>query len=272
MFRKSHREREQWTPNLVERCAAEQDGILWHAAQLLRPGGVLVYSTCTFAPLEDEGTVSRFLDARPDFDIFPIPVGEGFTAGSENLAPAGTIRVWPHLSPGEGHFIARMQRSPEGQNVPHAAEWRLHPLERESQRYYQEFLDQSLRAENISPVILPESGRLTQFGNRLYAIPSLSPSLKGLSLLHWGWWLGTFKTKRFEPSHALAMALTPDAVQMSVSLPVDGRDAIGYIRGMPFRAEGTQGWVLVTVEDHPLGWGKRVNNRVRSHSPRWLRG
>lgn len=285
MFRKSPREREQWTPNLVERCAAQQDDILWHAAQLVRPGGTLVYSTCTFAPLENEGTVARFLEARPDFEIFPIPVGEGLTIGRGTPSPSGTARIWPHLAPGEGHFIARLQRSPEGMNAQAVPGTRfLGPsrmlrkgtaflgLERESLGYYQTFFAESLQAENVPPFIHPGSERLTQLGNRLYAIPAQLPNLRGLSVMHWGWWLGTFKTKRFEPSHALAMALTPDAVKMSISLSAEDRDTIGYIRGLPFRSEGPQGWVLVCVDGYPLGWGKRVQGRVRSHSPRWLRG
>ncbi len=277
MFRKSPRERAQWTPNLVERCAAQQDDILWHAARLVRPGGTLVYSTCTFAPLEDEGTIARFVEKRPDFEVFPIPKRGGLAPGrpawgNGNPKLSGAARLWPHLLPGEGHFIARLQRSPKASEIQPAPGWLPRPLSKESQSYYQNFFAETLKAENTPEFIHPNSKRLAQFGDRLYAIPAHLPDLRGLSVIHWGWWLGTFKTKRFEPSHALAMGLNAKAARMSLSLSAEDRDTIGFIRGLPFRVDGPPGWMLITVEGYPLGWGKRVQNRIRSHSPRWLRG
>lgn len=286
MFRKSHREREQWTPNLVERCAAQQDSILWHAAQLVRPGGILVYATCTFSPLEDEGSIARFVEKRPDFELKLIPKRGGLTPGRPNWGNGEpmlhrTARLWPHLLPGEGHFIAKLQQLPKITATQPAPNWQPQALTKESQQYYKKFFKETLHAENVPTIIHPSSERLAQLGNRLYAIPAYGrecdlakhcPDLRGLSIVHWGWWLGTFKTKRFEPSHALAMALSPKGVKMTLSLSAEDHDTIGYIRGLPFRSSGAQGWLLVTVEGYPLGWGKRVQNRVRSHSPRWLRG
>ena len=277
MFRKSPRERAQWTPKLVERCATQQDDILWHAARLVKPGGTLVYSTCTFAPLEDEGTITRFLDKRPDFEVLPIPKRGGLAPGHPawgdgNPDLSGVVRLWPHLVPGEGHFVARLQRTSAASNIQTAQSWQPRSLSRESQSYYLNFFTETLRAEKVPTFIHSDSERLAQFGDRLYAIPTQLPDLRGLSVIHWGWWLGTFKTKRFEPSHALAMGLNAQAAHMSLSLSAEDRDTIGFIRGLPFRADGPPGWMLITVEGYPLGWGKRVQNRVRSHSPRWLRG
>jgi NOL1/NOP2/fmu family ribosome biogenesis protein len=106
---------------------------------------------------------------------------------------------------------------------------------------------------------------------RYYALPEIDLELKGLNVIHWGWWIGTFKTNRFEPSHALAMALKPWAVRDSLSFPVKAQELHSYLKGVPFRNEGPKGWVLICVDQYPLGWGKRVNNRIKSYLPGWLR-
>ena len=107
MFRRDPEAASQWNPDAPAGCAARQTAILNDAARMVRPGGKLVYSTCTFNRLENEGTVREFLRAHPDFepDAFELP---GVGASQD-----GCLRLWPHRIEGEGHFLARFTRKGE---------------------------------------------------------------------------------------------------------------------------------------------------------------
>ncbi|MCJ7703754.1 MAG: RsmB/NOP family class I SAM-dependent RNA methyltransferase [Anaerolineales bacterium] len=264
MFRKDPASRQEWTPKFVESCAVRQDGILRDAARLVRPGGRLGYATCTFAPEEDEGTIGRFLDEHPDFEIAHLPSYQGFSA-SHIPKLADTVRIWPHKAPGEGHFIAILQRKdnsdsalsrpPERWSGSNSGDW---------QPDFDSFTKATLKWK-------PPRNRLSLQGAYLYLIPEDVPELGGLRVVHWGWWLGTVKVKRFEPAHGLAMALRPGDFQDVFPLEAGDPRTMAYLHGDVFPSPGPKGWVLVTVDGFPLGWGKRVQNRLKSHSPKWLR-
>jgi 16S rRNA C967 or C1407 C5-methylase (RsmB/RsmF family)/NOL1/NOP2/fmu family ribosome biogenesis protein len=116
LFRRNPAAAAQWRPGQVRGNAERQRALLADAARLVRPGGVLVYSTCTFAPEENEHQVAGFLTAHPDWEVLPLPLHPGFTPGRPDWTPAGTpdlsrtVRLWPHLLRGEGHFIAKLGR------------------------------------------------------------------------------------------------------------------------------------------------------------------
>ncbi|MBN1667645.1 MAG: RsmF rRNA methyltransferase first C-terminal domain-containing protein, partial [Anaerolineales bacterium] len=269
MFRKDPAARYEWSPKLVSSCALRQDGILAQAAKLVRPGGVLAYSTCTFAAEEDEGTLLRFLQAQPDFEILAAPHFPGFGPGRPDwleAAPAElaqAVRLWPQHAPGEGHFIALLQRKLGG--APAALKTRKPAaLPALARRDYQAFVADSLVAE-------PAQESLALMGSELYALPSELPDLHGLRVVHWGWWLGTAKKNRFEPSPALAAGLQPGQARQVLDLASTDETLLRYLRGEVVPAEGRDGWVLVGVDGYSLGWGKRVQGRLKSHLPRWLR-
>ena len=94
MFRKNEQACEEWSPENVQVCAARQQEILACAASMLRPGGRMVYSTCTFAPEENEGTISRFLEQHPQFHIVPVKKYPGMADGvaAWTKHPAAEIR------------------------------------------------------------------------------------------------------------------------------------------------------------------------------------
>jgi NOL1/NOP2/fmu family ribosome biogenesis protein len=117
----------------------------------------------------------------------------------------------------------------------------------------------------------PPQKRLALLGSYLYLLPDGLPDLRGLSVIHWGWWLGTAKKNRFEPSHALAMGLRAADVAQTLPLQADDPELLRYLRGEVLPSDGPKGWVLVTVDGYPLGWGKRVQGRLKSHLPTWLR-
>ncbi len=275
MFRKSDAARREWAPGLVVGCAARQTGILDAAARMLRPGGMLAYSTCTFAAAEDEGTVARFLETHADFEVVEPAWQADFAPGRpewlQNMQFGGpvfgalrhTVRLWPHLTLGEGHFIALLLRRGQQEGAAPPA-WHLPKLPVEAARYYEAFCrEYLLRA--------PVSERLVQVGSYLYQVPAGLPDLAGLRFIHAGWWLGTLKKGRFEPSQALAMALNPADARLTTDLDPAGPGVLNYLHGESLRHAGPDGWVLVTVGGFPLGWGKRVQGTLKSHYPRGLR-
>lgn len=259
MFRKNQEAIEEWSPENVEMCAARQDDILESAAVMLRPGGRMVYSTCTFAAKEDEGTISRFLERHPEFQIEEVEKYSGMSAGMPPCEEA--VRLWPHKLEGEGHFLACLKK--EGQTKkkalsPYGEEKGI--AEKDCAEWHK-FKEQYLKTDF--------NGNYLRFGDQLYLIPKETPSLKGLKVLRPGLHLGTLKKGRFEPAHALALALKTEEVTAHFDLSI--KRAADYISGQTFAAEGEKGWYLITVEGFSLGWGKLAGNVMKNHYPKGLR-
>ncbi|MBQ8231403.1 MAG: RsmB/NOP family class I SAM-dependent RNA methyltransferase [Lachnospiraceae bacterium] len=257
MFRKNEEACEQWSEENVQLCADRQDEILDCAAVMVRPGGRIVYSTCTFAPLEDEGSVERFLSRHTEFTLVK------------------DMRLWPHKVKGEGHYAAVLVRAGEvGESyrcqsrngVETGIPTGKNNLQKECGDYFafeKGYLKASLQ-EKLS-------GRYLKFGDQLYLCPPEMPATKGLKVLRPGLHLGTMKKNRFEPSHALALALTPQDVAFSCDLSADSKEARDYLNGMTFRAEGEKGWYLITVDGYSMGWGKLAGGVMKNHYPKGLR-
>lgn len=257
MFRKNEDACEQWSEENVQMCADRQDEILDCAAVMLRPGGRIVYSTCTFAPLEDEGSVERFLERHPDF------------------AKRKDVRLWPHKVKGEGHYAAVLERQgsvPEGfrcqgrGGVETGISGGKNAVLRECGDYLEfekEFLNVDLQ-ERIG-------GCFLKFGDQLYLCPPQMPATKGMKVLRPGLHLGTMKKNRFEPSHALALYLKPQEVKQRLDLPADGREIRDYLSGMTLNAEGGKGWYLITADGYSTGWGKLAGGIIKNHYPKGLR-
>ena len=271
MFRKDPNSRHDWTEKLVDRCATRQDEILFQASRLVRPGGKLVYATCTFAPQENEGTINRFLDFHRDFHITESQKSPGFSEGrpdwldgevSHDLSK--TVRLWPHKAPGEGHFIAVIQRDNKGLPSFSPALFQPSPPSGLEKNHFDKFVDSTLTWK-------PEQERLSTQGSFIYYVPEDMPDISGLRVLHWGWWLGSLKVKRFEPSHGLVMGLESSDSQKVWALEADDPRVMKFIHGEVLPSPGENGWVMVSVDGYPLGWGKRSQGRLKSHTPKWLR-
>lgn len=273
-FRKDPGEMKNWSVKYIQRCASLQNEILWYAAQLVRPGGHLVYSTCTFSPEENEGSVKRLLNARPDFKVHPITGVPGFSPGNPDWVEGppslqNTVRIWPHKAPGEGHFIAHLTKTTEkdanGNKPSHFPE-----LSPQYRTIYQKFVDLTLEVEHLPHPAAPENQNLVKHGDRLYAVTKGAPPLKGLRVQQWGWWLGTFNRDRFHPSHALAMGLPAACFKNRLDFNPQDPQVMRYIRGLTIKSNGKGHWVGITVNGYPLGWGERKKDKVHSLSPRWL--
>jgi 16S rRNA C967 or C1407 C5-methylase (RsmB/RsmF family)/NOL1/NOP2/fmu family ribosome biogenesis protein len=273
-FRKDPTARAAWAPQLVERFAGRQKLILDEAAQLVRPGGILGYATCTFSPQENEGVIARFLAAHPEFEVLDLPHFSGFSRGRPDwLSGDGmdvpelkrTVRLWPHKAAGDGHFIAILEKSGGGVSrqvaLPAPSP---KPLTGEARERFAQFCGEVLNW-------LPSDECLAPMGVDLYCLPLDCPDLRGLRVLRWGWWLGTLKKKRFVPSQALGMGLRAEDVSSTLPLGLQDPAVEVYLRGDVLSSPGEDGWLLVTLEGFPLGWGKRVHKRIKPHFPSWLR-
>ena len=266
MFRKEEQALLQWSPENVSLCAKRQDEILEAAAAMVRPGGRLVYSTCTFAPEEDEGSVSRFLKSHGEFHVEKIQAYEGFSHGRPEWVNGpreaeDTYRVWPHLLEGEGHYMAVLGR--DGDDLgPEKDAPGLSGKRPSFPREYKDF-----EKENLACRI---QGFPVMFGEQLYAMPEMT-DLKGLRTLRAGLHLGTLRKDRFEPSHALALALKAGDALRTYSLAADEEQVRAYLRGETLPAQGEKGWCLVLVDGYSLGWGKISNGVLKNHYPKGLR-
>jgi NOL1/NOP2/sun family putative RNA methylase len=277
MFRKSEAARLEWAPSLVAGCAVRQHGILEHAATLVRPGGRLVYSTCTFAPEEDEATVARFLDAHAEFELARPLARPGFDRGRPEWLPEGAsrpelarcVRLWPHRIAGEGHFAALLRKREDAPVQGAARPFAPAKPSRTALGAFDAFVEENFETN-------PVSGELAQLGAYLYALPDGLPELTNLRYLHAGWWLGEIRAAergraRFEPSHALALAAHPLSAGRVASFAVDDPALLAYLRGETVAGAGDDGWTLVCADGYALGWGKRVGGRLKSHYPKGLR-
>ena len=248
MFRKEEAAVTDWSQETVQMCARRQREILDSAARLVRPGGRLVYSTCTFAPEEDEETVAAFLESHPEFT--PEPVEAPWFVPGENAS----YRMWPHKLLGEGHFAAVLRKTQgESGEVP-ACPGEKCPKAWES---FAKELD----------ITLPE-GKAVSFGQSLYWAPMELPELNRLKVLRPGLELGTERKGRFEPAHALALWLKTCAV--TESFPPESPEMKAYLHG-DVVPSGKKGWCLVQAGGYAIGWGKGDGSVLKNHYPKGLR-
>ena len=271
MFRKNTDACEEWSPENVENCAMRQQEILICAAFMLRPGGRIVYSTCTFAPEENEGTISRFLEEHPEFHMVEVPLYEGMSPARPEWTkhPAkdlqSGIRLFPHKLHGEGHFLAVLEKDGEVSDTyrGYCANGVQKSLNEKDIREYLDFCKENLKKA--------PQGIYLKFGDQLYVAPEGMPATKGMKVLRPGLHLGTMKKNRFEPSHALALALSADEVVHSMDLPAEDLRVRAYLNGQTFSAEGEKGWYLITVDGYSIGWGKLAGGVMKNHYPKGLR-
>lgn len=270
MFRKNEAACEEWSPENVRLCAERQDEILGCAAKMLRPGGRLVYSTCTFSEEEDEGSIRRFLERHPEFDVAAVD-GAAMGLGDCEGNLGGTVRLWPHKIKGEGHFAAALVKEgelPEGWHGSVAGIGTEKTVPEKELGEYFSFCRETLKGTVGQAV---GGAQYIRFGDNLYLAPRDMPGLKGLKVLRPGLHLGEIKKNRFEPSHALALALSPgDAVHVW-NLKSEEAAAAAYLNGQTFPAEGEKGWYLICVDGFSLGWGKLAGGIMKNHYPKGLR-
>ena len=241
---------------------------------MLRPGGMLLYSTCTFDGLENEGTIGYLLEQYPEFTIEEIRPYEGFCAGMPGLWKKDipdlkkTVRIFPHKMKGEGHYIALLRKNGEHEMMSDGSKKRPKKLAEELEAF-------------LAQVDWEKAGidfkreQLEFHGERVYYMPENLPDMAGIRFLRTGLLMGELKKNRFEPSQALAMCLNPDAYGDCISLSVDDDRVVRYLKGETLDVEDVtgmkkKGWHLFCVDGYPLGWGKLASGTLKNkYLPGW---
>lgn len=267
MFRKEPSMIKAWEQNGPAFYASLQEDILSQALPMLKPGGYLLYSTCTFSPLEDEGTVEKILSMDPDLELVPIRGYEGFAegnpafTGSRDPSIRRCVRIFPHRLDGEGHFLALFHKKEDGDCQDQICRQSRKGLTGEDKRLFDGF------AADIDRVFEPH--RLESKKGMVYYMPEALPQMSGLRFLRSGLFLGEVKKNRFEPSQSLAMALKPGQYQNCLDLYVRDERVIRYLKGETLVLTGQEtakpdGWQLVCVDGFPLGWGKKNKSALKN--------
>ena len=319
MFRKEEQALTMWSTENIQQCAARQKKILQAAAGMLRSGGTLVYSTCTFAPEENEENIVWFLEQYPEFAAVDLPAllkedmeRFGFVSGNpswcgrgETDGPCGspaaagkTIRLFPHRVKGEGHFLAVLQKGGYGAGAPASlgtgnpagimiqAETDAGRRKKKkggdsarngkapagtAQELFREFAEDALRTDIAAECGADAGSVFLSFGDELYLEPMGIP-LPGLKVLRAGLHLGTVKKERFEPSHALALALGREDAARVFDMKADSGEAAAFLRGESIPCDPKEkGWTLMLVDGHSIGWAKASGGMLKNHYPKGLR-
>ena len=251
MFRKDSDLIKSWLEKGNVYYANIQKSIISKALDLLKDGGQMVYSTCTFSPLEDEDIIEYALSIYPKLKVLPIKQIQGFAAGiTENTK--NCVRLYPHRIKGEGHFVALLQKG-ESKND---------------------------KTTNVNKCDLPKdeffnnltntyNGTLVSRQDKLYIEPNVSINTNGLRVLRSGLYLGEYKHNKFEPSQALAMSLSKDTYKNILNFDLNDDRVIKYLKceTLDVKDKYVNGYVLVCVDGYPLGFGKVDKGILKNKYP-----
>lgn len=280
MFRKNPAVVDSWQEKGPEYFSKLQREIIVQAADMLLPGGMMFYSTCTFSPLENEKTITHLLKERSDMEVIPMEDYEGFAEGLTSYR--GEVfdescklcrRIWPHKMSGEGHFMALLHKKSGAQQqvqqtVSQSSIWweKCKGLNKEQKAAAEDFFSHV----NIAY----DEKRIDVRGDNLYYLPAPKYDGRGLHFLRNGLFMGEFKKKRFEPSQPFALALHAQDFDQVLAFPADDERLSRYLRGETLDVSDLiagekkrKGWQLVMVAGHPLGFGKLVNNNLKNKYP-----
>ncbi len=239
MFRKDDEAIQAWSVEHTLSCAQRQRLILDSAAKLLKDGGTLVYSTCTFAPCENEETVDYFLSTHNDFTLECME------------------HIFPHEKNGEGHFAARLKKNGDS---PRKERGKL--IKEADSSLFRQF-----EKENLNTNL---KGKFILFGENLYLLPEEFGDIKNIKVILPGLHLGEIKKNRFEPSHHLALSLKKDDFKLTYE--ASETDIELYYQGNVVNASVSNGWGSMLYNKYPIGWFKSVNGTLKNHYPKKLRG
>ena len=253
MFRKDPDAVTHWSPEHVSSCAARQSGILDDAAACVKPGGVLVYSTCTFSIEENEQNVISFLKRHPEFIAEPISAEGGRPGIMMEQGAEYTRRIYP-MDGGEGHFVARFRKSGEPAEITLPLMTSA-PVPKEVTAFLNENLTEQF------PYLYVHN-EVVYGGTAPFIV------CRGLHLIRHQTMIGTIRRGRFEPSHGLAMS-SWTAMKQSVELSEEEYQS--YRRGNTIARRGIKGWAAMTVKGMQAGLAKGDGTILKNHYPKAFR-
>ena len=254
MFRRHPESRLEWNAASPAGCAQRQSHILEHAVQMLRPGGLMAYSTCTFNAQENEGVIQGFLFRHPECAL--VPFGLPGTDGCD-----GMLRLWPHRVRGEGHFVALLQKRQETGCAPQKR--RDQPPVLPPPGKAERALAQAFLREHIADAVAPNA----LFAGKIAALPADCPPLNGIRVLRAGLHLGEIRGRIFAPDHALALAC-----RGVKTLSVTEAEAAAYQAGQTLPGgENEKGFYVLVLNGLNLGWVKCSDGQRKNHYPKGLR-
>jgi len=264
MFRKDNKLIKAWEKTGPEVFSEIQKSVIMSGAKMLKPGGMMLYSTCTFSKLEDEETIMHLLTNRDDFELVDIKPYEGFSHGFEISSEAKdkninkTVRIFPHKMRGEGHYVALLRKKGDNEinNIRYISQGFNSKVPTEVTDFLDFFnFEYDKKYINIR-------------GTYVYLVSKYMQEEKGLRIIRNGLLLGEIKKNRFEPSQALAMALKLSDYPNVINLDVKDERVVKYLKGETLDCDDftdvKDGWVLIGVSGYPLGWGKFKNGQVKN--------
>lgn len=264
MFRKDPAVAKAWDAQRPAYFAKMQREIVLQAEKMLKPGGLMLYSTCTFSPEENEGTVSFLLENCPGMQLIEMEGYEGFSPGTPDWGNAGEclkkcVRIWPHKMNGEGHFLALLKKEGTKPAVPDK------PVRKAPDKNTLRILEAFF--QNVKKTM--DWDRVEVRAGKVYLVPDLPDTVRGLRFLRNGLYLGELKKDRFEPSQAFAMSLKANEYTSVLRMKAEDERIERYLRGETIFVEKGEcalekGWQLVCLEEFPLGWGKLVNGVLKN--------
>lgn len=241
-----------------EKYVVMQKGILSSVQKMLKEGGELVYSTCTFSPEENEGIIDWFINTYNEFEVVEIDI-DGLSKGRpEWVNGDGSLakvrRAWPHKLKGEGHFIAKLRKNCGNFKVYNTS-FNINSKDIEA---YIDFADNhNLDASYKS--------NIHNYNGELYLLPNNIINLKNIKAMSIGLNLGEIKNNRFSPSQELSLALDKNSFNNITNLSSDDIRVIKYLKGETIEVDSENGWSLICVDGYSLGWGKVASGVLKNY-------
>lgn len=283
MFRRDEDARRNWEKYRCESIAMTQLDIMMDADMMLKPGGSLVYSTCTFSPEENEMIISEFLNRYKHYELVEIPKVHGIESGRpawggniDDLSK--TARVWPHKAKGEGHFVALLLKKQYSENQPdtaylpakqaHTGEKRISEPQL---NLFRSFANEYLNADIDKAFDKGLEGSFIIGGKNLYFLPEGLPDLEGIKVAKFGWFLGEFTHDKFEPSHAMAMALKKEEIKKAIDFSPDSKEILSYLKGETLMCDEPGGLTAICVDGYMVGWAKKQGGILKNMYPKGWR-
>lgn len=258
MFRKLEQAIETWSIDKVKECASIQKELIDEAYEALKPGGELIYSTCTYNLEENEKVVEYVLNLHSDLELIPISLQAGMSPG---IGYPECCRLYPHKHLGEGQFIALFKK--QGTPTPKKYKILKSNVTGEQKKLLQQFYKENLN--------IPMPKQVINSNNHLYAIGKDFPELKKIKILRTGLYLGECKKNRFEPSYSLSHTLTKKDVKRYYDYPSSSQEIANYLKGETLPGNQEKGYGILFVDGYALAFYKESNNTVKNLFPKGLR-